>query len=111
MGGYGFDDTKKITFLSRESTWGFSNVLEAGWEYRKQNFSFVRHFPKCSQWLTRPNKSGHWMSLEHGVLSAGKGKVTRKKSPTLQYKTLKHDSLHKLFTDMELHIVIPKSWK
>lgn len=108
---HGFDTSARAKTLSSESTWAFNFVLEQGWEHRKQNFSFVRHFPKCSQWLTRPTKSSHWFNLEHGVLSAGKGKVTRKKSPDVQYKTLKHDSLHNLFTDMEMHLSIPKSWK
>ena len=38
-------------------------------------------------------------------------KLLAPKAENVVHKTLKHDSLHAMFADMEMQIVLPKAWK
>ena len=74
-------------------------------------FSFNKQFPKCNAWLTYSSSIAYYMTLEFGILKAMKGKINPKKGENVVHETLKHDSLHALFADMESQLVLPKSWK
>ena len=75
------------------------------------NFSFAKQFPQCTAWLTHPCGTSHWMFLERGVLHAVKGKHNPTTGEKVVHRTLKHTSLHAMFTDMEDQLVLPKAWK
>ncbi len=92
----------------------FNYALPSNWRSDPNlnvNFSFVKQFPKCAKWLTHSTSIYYWMKLEHGVLSAIKGRSQMKKEDKVVFQTMKHDTLHALFVDMESQLVIPKGWK
>lgn len=95
------------------STWCFNFALPRDWRSAPDlpNCSFVKCFPKCALWLTHPSKIAFWMSCERGVLSAMKGKFKFGVGPNVVHKTLKHNSVHAMFADMESQIELSKSWK
>ena len=103
------------------SRYCFNFALDGDWQNQQEeedeqraaapNFSFIKQFPKCTAWLTHPCGTSHWMFLERGVLHAVKGKHNPKTGENVVHRTLKHTSLHALFTDMEDQLVLPKAWK
>jgi hypothetical protein len=95
-----------ITFLRRFSI--NDEVIVINSMFR---FSFNKQFPKCNAWLTYSSSISYYMTLEFGILKAMKGKFNPRKGENVLYQTLKHDSLHAVFADMESQLVLPKSWK
>lgn len=91
----------------------FNFALAEDWKSQPDtpNFSFTAQFPKVTAWLTHPCSTSYWLSLERGVLSAIKGKNNPRAAPNVVFKTLKHATLHAMFTEMEELLVLPKSWK
>jgi hypothetical protein len=94
------------------SRWAFNFSLPVDWRTDPRNtaFSFTAQFPKCALWLTHPTSSAHWLSLERGVLCAIKGKNNPQGANNVVHKTLKHDTLHAVFADMEEQLILPVSW-
>jgi hypothetical protein len=60
--------------------------------------------------LTHEQGNAHWLSWRKGVLTAYKTKNGMRKVLTPHCQTMKHDSVHAAFAELESKLQLPKSW-
>lgn len=107
-----FDDSfrKEKHMLKLETRWAAAFSLDANWK-SQEHFSFHQQFPKCAKWLTYNPKKSYRMVFEAGILSLMTSKQVHGKDSKVDYKSMKHANVHDAFADIEVQLVLPKSWK
>ena len=105
------DDLGGMKLVKMRSRWAFNFQLAPDWRRNDPPaFSFKAAFPKCARWLTHEQGNAHWLSWRKGVLTAYKTKNGMRKVLTPHCQTMKHDSVHAAFAELESKLQLPKSW-